>query len=261
MRLSCTRWLRLPRLCAALLLAASTLGCVSASSYDSLAEERDQLREQKDRLEEASQGADSARVQALGQVEDLREERDQLARDVKKLTRRVSELEAALASHERARAAEASRSAASDARFGPVRSELEAEVRAGQARIGDSPEGLQLVLAEELLFAPGAGELTAGGRALLQRLALRVRDEDQRVEVEGIADTPPLRLSRGAAVMRALAQGGVPNEQLRAGSFAPDDAAESGEGPAKRGAEIRLLPNLGAGAGAAGAADPLSARP
>ncbi len=256
MRLSGTRWLRLPELCAALLLAVPTLGCVSASSYDALAEERDDLREQKERLEASSQSAEKARVDALGQVEDLREERDRLAREVKKLGRRVTELEAALAERERARDAEASR----DARFAPVRAELEPEVRAGQVWIGERPEGLRIVVAEEAVFAPGSGELTAGGRALLQRLALRVRDDDQRVEVEGAAEAPPLRLARGAAAMRALSQGGIPGEQLRAGSFVAEEASED-EAPARRGVEIRLLPNFGAGAGAAAGAPAASSRP
>jgi hypothetical protein len=56
--------------------------------------------------------------------------------------------------------------------------------------------------------------------------------------------------------MRALAQGGVPNEQLRAGSFASEETEVTGEAPLRRGAAIRLLPNLGAGAGASGVAAP-----
>jgi len=256
MKLSSTRWLRFPEICAALLLAASTLSCVSASSYDAIAEERDQLREKQEHLEQASQGADKARVQALGQREDLREERDRLALEVKKLGKRVAELETALKDYEHAREAVATRNAVDEARFGPVRAELDRELNAGQVRIAELPDGLQVMIAEELLFAPGSGELTASGRSLLQRLALRVRDEDERVEVEGAADTPPLRLARGAAVMRALAQGGVPNEQLRAGSFASEETEVTGEAPLRRGAAIRLLPNLGAGAGASGVAAP-----
>lgn len=255
MRLSGTRWFRLPELCAALVLAAPTFGCVAASSYDTLAEERDELRDQKDRLEAASQSAEKARVEALGEVEDLREERDRLAREVKKLGARVAELETALQAQERAREAESSREAARDLRFAPVRGELDPEVKAGEVWLSDRPDGLQIVIAEAALFAPGSAELTAGGQALLQRLALRVRDDDQRVEVEGAADTPPLRLARGAAAMRALARGGVPGEQLRAGSFVDDDAAGD-DAPARRGAEIRLLPNFGAGAGAGVVGEP-----
>lgn len=275
MRHSSTRWLpsasgqrsaplergaaRAAWLCAALILIVPTLSCVSPDAYDAVAQERDLLREEKERLEEASHGADRARVQIAGQAEDLREERDRLAQEVRQLTRRVGELEAALDEHERVRAAESARTAASRARWGPLLSELEPELRAGQVRVVERPEGLQVVLAEEILFAPGSGELTAGGRALLQRFALRVRDEDQRVEVEGDADSPPLRLARGAAVMRALATGGVPNEQLRAAAFdGEEDPAASG--PPRPGAEIRVLPNLGAGPGAV-AAPPSAPRP
>ena len=245
----------------ALLLAGPTLGCVSASSYDSLSDEADRLREEKERLEEASSGSDRARVQALEQAEDLREERDRLAAEVRKLERKVKELEGALAAHERAREAAASRVAAEDARFGPLRSELGPELAAGRIALVEGPEGLRVVVSEELLFAPGAGELTAGGRALVQRIALRVRDDDQRVEVEGAADTPPLRLSRGAAVLRALAAGGVPDEQLRAGSFAEEEGGEPSGLATRRGAEIRLLPNLGAGPGAVSAPAISSDRP
>lgn len=253
-----TRWLRPPRppeLLAPLLLAGATLGCVSASSYDVLSDEVDALREEKERLVEASSGSERARVQALEQAEDLREERDRLAVEVKKLDRRVKELESALASHERAREASVAKAALHDARFGPLRAELAPEIAAGQVAIVERPEGVRVVLAEELLFVPGAGELSPGGKALLQRLALRVRDEDQRVEVEGGAETPALRLARGAVVLRALEAGGIPGEQLRAGSFVVDDEGEGTEevGPARRGAEIRLLPNLGAGPGAVAA--------
>jgi len=256
MKRSRTRWLRLPDLLAAMLLAASTPGCVSYESYDALADERDQLREEKERMEQANQSADQARVKALEQGEDLREERDKLAQEVKKLTRRVSELESALKDREHAQQVVTARTAANDARWAPLRTELDVEVQAGQIQITERPGGLQLVVAEELLFAPASADLTARGKNLLGRLALRVRDEDQRVEVEGAADTPALRLTRGASVMRALSQGGVPNEQMRAASFIDEDPDVAADGPARRGVEIRLLPNLGAGPGATGLSTP-----
>ncbi len=257
MRLSGTRWHRLPELCAALVLAGPTLGCVSTGAYDALVEERDQLREERDRLEEVRAGFDKGRVEALGQAEDLREERDRLARDVTKLTRRVGDLEAALAEHERARQSRPTPADIADSHFAPLRAELEAEVAAGRVFIGERPDGLRLVVAEEALFASGSGQLTSHGKALLDRIALRVRDDDQRVEVEGGAPDPKLRLGRGASVMRALTLGGVPPEQLRAGSF-PDEGGEDEALPARRGAEIRLLPNLGAGPGLPGVAGPPS---
>ena len=66
MRLSGTRWLRALRFSSALLLALPTLACVSATSYDEVAEERDQLREEKDRDEAARQSAEQARIAAEG---------------------------------------------------------------------------------------------------------------------------------------------------------------------------------------------------
>ncbi len=239
-----------------MVLAASTQGCVSYESYDALADERDQLREEKERMEHASDSADQARVKALEQGEDLREERDRLAQEVKKLTRRVSELESALKDRERAQQVVTARSAANDARWAPLRAELDVEVQAGQIQITERPDGLQLVVAEELLFAPTSSDLTAKGKNLIGRLALRVRDEDQRVEVEGAADTPALRLTRGASVMRALSLGGVPNEQMRAASFSDEEGDVAADAPSRPGVEIRLLPNLGAGPGATGMAAP-----
>lgn len=258
MKRSRTRWglpLRRPELLAFLLLAGPTLGCVSAGAYDSLSDELELLKTEKRRLVEASAGADRARVEAMETAEDLREERNALASEVKKLERKVKELEGALASHERARETAARHRELEDARFGPLRAELAPELAAGQVSMHSEAYGLRLVVAEELLFAPGSGDLSAGGQALVRRIALRVRDEDQRVEVEGGADAPPLRLTRGAVILRALSAGGIPNEQLRAGSFVDEEeeiVAEGG-GPVRRGAEIRLLPNLGAGPGAVSA--------
>lgn len=265
MKRSRTRWCRTPRrpeaIAGAILLAVATLGCVSAGSYERLSDEVERLREENERLEAASSGVDRARIEALERAEDLREERDREAAELRRLERKVKELESALAAHERAREAVAVRAAVNDARFGPLRSELDGELASGSVAIVERPEGLRVVIGEEALFAPGASDLTAGGRALLGRIALRIRDEDQRVEVEGGAETPPLRLTRGASVLRALAAGGVPNEQLRAGSFAEEEIAEEEGFPARRGAEIRLLPNLGAGPGAVSAPTPPSPVP
>lgn len=255
-RCSRSRRPQAPELALALGLLALTPGCVSYQSYDSLSDEVTELREEKERLEEAGEGSDRARVAALEQAEDLREERDRLAGEVRKLSNKVTELEGALRAHESARDAERSRVAAADARFAPVRAELAPEIDAGRVLVVERPEGLRLLVSEELLFAPGANDLSPGGKAVLQRIAFRIRDEDQRVEVEAGAATPPQRLARGAAVMRALASGGVPDEQLRAGSFAAEGDPDADEEPSRPGAEIRLLPNLGAGPGAVSAPAP-----
>jgi flagellar motor protein MotB len=254
MKRSSTRWFRLADLLVAALLIAPAYGCVSAGSYDELALERDRLQEENERLDATIQGFETARVQALEQGEDLRVERDRLAREVRTLTKRVKELEAALAQHERARGTSGSLSVERQARWAPLLEELQPEVQSGLVSLSERPDGLQLLVSEELLFSPGKSQLSVGGRALLERVALRVRDDDQRVEVEGGADVPALRLSRGAAVMRALAAGGIPNEQLRAGSFGDAAVVEGAAPPPRSATEIRLLPNFGAGPGIAPAA-------
>ncbi len=253
MKRSSTRWFRLADLFVAALLTAPTYGCVSAGAYDELAMERDRVQQENERMGATIQGFETARVNALEQGEDLRVERDRLSREVRSLKKRNEELEAALAQHERAQGTSGSLSLERQARWAPLLEELQPEVQSGLVNLSERPDGLQLIVSEELLFSPGKSNLTVGGRALLERVALRVRDDDQRVEVEGGADVPALRLSRGAAVMRALAAGGIPNEQLRAGSFGDAAAVEGeiGAPPPRSATEIRLLPNFGAGPGIA----------
>jgi chemotaxis protein MotB len=236
---------RLPGLASAVVCCALA-GCVSAGQHQAALDERDRLREEGERLAASVAALGSERDRLAGEIEDLRQSSAATARDcdaqLAARSARVDELHAT---------------------YEALVKDLEAQLASGQSQIEQLREGLRTSLSSELLFAPGAADLSAEGERVLRDLAERFRDPQYaayRIQVEGHTDGSAVRGAlaqrfpsnwelagaRAARVVRALADDGVETSRLVAvsrGAEAPIAPNDTPEGrAANRRIEIRLLP-------------------
>jgi chemotaxis protein MotB len=248
---------------AALLLLLGT-ACVTRGTYQEVVDQRDGLRAEKHRLEErvrrleaSSQSLDAERVQLIDEMEDMRQDREQLQTDLRRLHKAEAELSRNLAAREAELASTSAEVQRLRGTYEGLVSDLQAELAQGQIEIRQLREGLQLNMAQEVLFASGSAEVNRGGRALLTKVAERVRGVPYQVVVQGHTDNVPIRRgrypsnwelagARASHVVRYLASQGVPPERLSAvsfGEYAPRASNDTAEGRARnRRIEITLKP-------------------
>ena len=256
-----TRWRRAS---AAALIAGLALGCVTRGTYDRVVDERNALAGDKRRLDErvrmlqaSTESLDKERVALIEQTEQLQQAHDQLDHDV----RRLRETERTLTENLSQREAElATRTKEVDQLRGTYEGlvkDLESEVASGQIKIEQMRDGLRLDMNEDVLFASGSAEVNAQGQKVLAKVAQRVEQVPNRIEVSGHTDDVPihtarfpsnweLAASRATGVVRILAQKGVPSSRLTALSLADnapiaDNATAEGRARNRR-IEIVLKP-------------------
>jgi chemotaxis protein MotB len=246
------------------LLGALAAGCVTQGSHREVVAERDQLLAKKTQLEErvrrleaSSESLGAERVALLEELDDLHEAQASLETDVRRLRKAEAELSETLA----ARAEEFESRGEEVGRlretYEGLVSDLEAEVATGQIEIQQLREGLRLNLTQEVLFSSGSAEVNTGGRAVLTKVAERVRGLPHGVEVQGHTDNVPIHSeryptnwelagARASRVVRFLEQEGVAPDRLCAishGEYAPVAPNDSEAGRAKnRRIEITLKP-------------------
>jgi chemotaxis protein MotB len=149
--------------------------------------------------------------------------------------------------------------------------DLQSEVASGRVQIEQLRDGLNVKLAQAVLFPSGSAKLGREGEEVLGKVARRLLELPHRILVQGHTDDVPIsgRLAeryptnwelagaRAASVVRILAERGVPKERLAAVSLADTQPVASNgtaEGKASnRRIEIRLIPAPGAAAPAAAA--------
>lgn len=249
---------RRSRLLLSLLLAAAS-GCVTRGTHQEVLLERDALEKRASRLEAqvarlgASQQSLSAeRVKLIDESEDMRQAREALEADL----RRLQEREAALSDSLAAREAEI---AALRGTYDGLVADLEAEVSAGQIEIEQLRGGLQVNLSQEILFPSGSASLNARGVAVLRKVALRLKSLPNPIEVHGHTDNVAVKktsrygsnwelaAARSAQVVRLFTERGIGPERLTVvsrGEFSPIASNDTPAGRAKnRRIEIRLLPS------------------
>jgi len=241
-------------------LGAVSVGCVSASTYQKVVEERDALREQKEQLAESVATVEAERAELNDQLEDLRIQQQELERERARLASRKAELESSLRERETEITVRPNGGDAMKGTYEGLVRDLEAEVSAGQIEIERLSAGLRVNLSEDILFPSGSAELSPAGRAVIAKVAEQVVKVPDRVQVQGHTDSVPiagalatrfpsnweLGGARAAAVVRSLAESGVAGDRLSAVSFAefaPVAPNDTPEGRAQnRRIEIRLLP-------------------
>lgn len=140
---------------------------------------------------------------------------------------------------------------------------LQKEVREGKIKISEMNDRLTVNLIDKILFDSGSTDIQEEGKAALQKIAGVLKDvKDKRIQVEGHTDDvklgPTLRkkfpsnwelsTARSTAIVRYLAEFGVPEKKLSAtgySMFSPvaPNANEEGRQQNRR-IEIVLVPEL-----------------
>lgn len=256
------------------LLFLFSIGCVTRSTFDELqlrhdktVSERDGLIGQVERLEIERDSFEEQFVGAQESYEDERVTRTTLAGDLarveKEATRLDQDLEAERTARVLAAAALAEREsqlASVQSTYGELVSDLESELSAGQIEIERLREGLRLNVSQDVLFASGSAKLDRIGREVLVKVAKRLKELGDFIEVRGHTDDQPmssalakrfpsnweLAAARAASVVRLLEEHGVPGDRLAVVSLGQNDPMvpnDSVENRARnRRIEIRLEP-------------------
>lgn len=244
----------------ALLLVLWLTACVTRGTHEeivgALEAEKAVLQTRVTDLERSNRSLDAERVELIDQLEDLRQAREVLERDVAKL-QRSKEL---LTEHLRAREQSVEELSKLSSTYRGLVNELEAEVSSGQIEIEQLREGIRLNLAQDILFPSGSVELDPVGAKVLRHVSDQLKKINHRIEVQGHSDDVPLssRLAqrygsnwelagaRAAQVVRLLESEGVDPHRLSSVSFgqwAPVRSNDTPEGRAyNRRIEIRLIP-------------------
>jgi len=206
-------------LAALLLTTLVTTGCVTKGTYRDLESTLDAKEKEAARLA-------AERNDLMTELEAVRAERDVIGRGLSEAKAKVNSLEAT---------------------YGSLVNELRSEVESGQIKVRQVAEGIQVDLAQEILFPSGGWELDQAGREVIERVASRIRDEGAGILVEGHTDNVQLSAglkrrfptnwelaaARAAGVVRILADAGVSPERLQAisrGPFVPIADNETAEG-------------------------------
>jgi chemotaxis protein MotB len=249
-----------------LLGATLALACVTQGEHGRVVRERDELQERVRLLEASNESLSNERVKLISEVEDLSQEREQLATSVEELRATRDQLQENLAvtsSQLEARTAEVQQLRAT---YDGLVSDLQSEVASGRVQIEQLRDGLNVKLAQGVLFPSGSAQVGSEGSEVLGKVAHRLLELPHRILVQGHTDDVPIsgRLAeryptnwelagaRAASVVRILAERGVPAARLAAVSLAdtqPVAANDTPEGRAgNRRIEIRLLPAPGTAA-------------
>jgi chemotaxis protein MotB len=239
---------------------ALPMACVTRGTHDevvgALEAENKSLEQRVLDLERSNRALDDERAQLIDEMEDLRQARDVLSRDVAKLetSKRL------LTEHLRERDAQVVELSRLQSTYEGLVSDLESEVSAGQIQIEQLREGLRLNLSQDILFRSGAVDLDPRGADVLRKVAGRLDRTDHRVEVQGHSDDVPLspRLAarwgsnwelaaaRASSVVRLFEAEKIDPGRLTAvsyGEHAPVASNDTPEGRARnRRIEIRLIP-------------------
>jgi len=245
-----------------LLPLALLFGCVSSGTYAALESERDALQTDNARLDkrvkllEASQESlEGERLKLIDGMEDLREKRSTLERDVRRLRQAEAELSENLAAREAELAVTSQELSKLTGTYEGLVQDLEEEVASGQIEIEQLREGLRLNLSQSILFPSGSAKLNRQGVSVLKTVAQRLKSLPNYVEVQGHTDNIQLKgprtnwelaAERATQVVRLFVDSGVDATHLTAvsyGEFAPIAPNDTPEGRAKnRRIEIRLKP-------------------
>ena len=262
------------RLSVVVIFGLVATGCVTKSSYDALQAQhddlsgkRDDLAAQVERLEIERNSYEQEFLNAQESFEDERVTRTTLAENLARIEKQATQLDRDLEVERIARmtAAEAlalreAEIAAMQGTYDELVSDLESEVSSGQIEIERLREGLRLNVSDDVLFASGSARLDKIGRDVLVKVAARLKELNDFVEVRGHTDDRKIRgdlakiypsnwelaAARAARVVRLLEEQGVPGDQLAVVSLGPNDPVASNDTREDRARnrriEIRLEP-------------------
>jgi chemotaxis protein MotB len=254
-------------------------GCVTRTTFEELQKRhdetivaRDQLARQVERLEIERNSFEEQYLTAQESYEDERVTGATLASDLARAESQATQLDRDLEAERLARLVAANALARRETQLASMQSTydelvtgLESEVSAGQIEIERLREGLRLNVSDDVLFASGSAKLDRIGRDVLVKVAGRLKELDDFIEVRGHTDDRRIRGSlakqfpsnwelaaaRAARVVRLLEEQGVPGDRLAAVSLGPNDPIVANDSPDNRARnrriEIRLEPRAPSG--------------
>jgi chemotaxis protein MotB len=138
--------------------------------------------------------------------------------------------------------------------------ELKDELAANQVKVQEMKDGINVELAEEILFPSGSATLNDSGQKVIRRVSSKLQDKQYQIIVVGFTDNIPIRGTlakkyptnwelagaRAASVVRLLEDTGIDSEKLTASSYGENFPVASNETPEGRAQnrriEIRLRP-------------------
>jgi chemotaxis protein MotB len=235
--------------------------------HDETVAERDDLASQVGRLEVERNSFENQYLDAQESFEDERVTRTTLAEDLARVESEATRLDSDLEAERLARMEAASALALRETQLASMQgtydelvSDLESELSAGQIEIERLREGLRLNVSDDVLFASGSARLDQIGRDVLIKVAARLKELNDFIEVRGHTDDRPIRgtlakrfpsnwelaAARAASVVRLLEDQGVPGERLAVVSIGSNDPLVANDSPENRARnrriEIRLEP-------------------
>jgi len=243
-----------------LLLGVGAPGCVGVGTHQEIVGERDTLAERLRLLEASNASLSAERVSLLESLEDTREERAALDRNVQQLRQQEADLTRSLVARETELARQNVEVVRLRDTYKALVQDLESELAAGQVAIQELREGLRVHIADEILFASGSARLGAAGEAILHKVAGQLAKLEHAIEVAGHTDNLPisgalakrypsnweLAGARAASVVRLFERAGVDRARLVVVSHAstrPVAPNDTPEGRSRnRRIEIHLKP-------------------
>jgi len=243
--------------------AALMTGCVTQGTYDQLQARHDALagslaeREGENADLRGRLANEQKRGEELeGEVRKKEAELAALVKDKSALQSSVEEMQRALAELQK-------RKAEADARIAEFRALLDkfkGLIDAGKLKVKISDGRMIVSLASDVLFAPGAANLSKDGKAAVQEVAqLLASIADRKFQVEGHTDNVPISTpifpsnwelgsARALTVVKTMIDAGLPADRVSAASYGdarparPNDSAEGKA--ANRRIEIVVVPDL-----------------
>ena len=249
-------------------------GCVTKTKYDALQQQhdenvavRDDLEIRVERLELERDSFENQYIDTQESYEDERVTRVTLAKDLARVESEASRLDRDLEAERLARVAATdalivreTQLTSMQGTYDELVGDLESELSAGQIEIERLREGLRLNVSDDVLFASGSAKLDQIGREVLLKVAARVKDLDDSIEVRGHTDNLAiggvlaqrfpsnweLAAARASSVVRLLEEEGVSGDRLMVVSLGPNDPIEANDSAVNRARnrriEIRLTP-------------------
>ena len=224
----------------AILAVALIAGCgVSKSKHTAMTKERDDAI------------AKSAQLQT--NLDQANKDKAQLETDKAAMDAKVKEMEATAA------AAQAALDETKKQYDGMV-SQMQSELSSGKIEIQQMRDGINVSLAQDILFKSGSADLGKDGRELLLKVAENLKSSPYQVNVIGHTDNQKiggalakkyptnweLGAARAAIIVRTFEQAGISKDRLSAVSLADSRPREGNETPEgrerNRRIEIRLRP-------------------
>jgi len=238
--------------------------------HDETVASRDDLASQVERLEIERNSYEEQFLDAQESYEDERVTRTTLASDLERIQTQATRLDRDLEAERLARIEAANALALREIEISSMQStydelvtDLESELSSGQIEIQRLREGLRLNVSDDVLFASGSAELDQVGRDVLIKVAGRLKELGDFIEVRGHTDDRriggalakrfptnwELAAARAARVVRLLEEQGVPGDRLAVVSLGPNDPLVANDTPDNRSRnrriEIRLEPRAG----------------